>query len=127
MPSEIATRPVLSLEGLASSADSFSRVCQNSLDIINYVTVTVSLTGLIMRISQPTIFVLFMLILELSFPSFVLFPYPKRRVTQTVNFPCKETGIYTAFLLQKLFGKCLEKKLCNIDFRYLVRKMRHHY
>ena len=77
-------------------------------------SVTESFTGLILPISQSTIFILFVLILELSFPPTVLFPYPRARELDKklliINLPCKEAEIYNAFLLQKLFCKCLEKK-----------------
>ena len=74
-----ATQVMLSLENLALSTDSFSHGRKNSLDIINYVIVTKRLPGLILRMLQSTVFILFMLILELSFPSTVRFPYPRVR------------------------------------------------
>ena len=67
----------------------------------NYVTVTESLTGLILQISQSTIFVLFMLILELSLPSTVFFPYP--RVTGLKKEVFKQCLKKTAFHKYKLF------------------------
>ena len=55
MSSKIATWIVLSFEGLALYSDSFSHGYQNSFDIINYATVTESLTGLSLQISQSTL------------------------------------------------------------------------
>ena len=107
MSSKIATRLVLllSLEGLALSTDCLSHSRQKSLGImlllqmfnwINFLNVTVYYL------------VLLMLVLKLLFPSTVLFPYPRGRELKKELL--KEAEIYTAFLLQKLFSKRLEKK-----------------
>ena len=121
MSSKIATRLVLllSLEGLALSTDCLSHSRQKSLGIImlllqmfnwiNFLNVTVYYL------------VLLMLVLKLLFPSTVLFPYPRGRELKKELL--KEAEIYTAFLLQKLFSKCLEKKPLQHWFRWKLAKL----
>ena len=108
MSSKIATRLVLllSLEGLALSTDCLSHSRQKSLGIIMLLLQMFSWINFL----NVTVYylVLLMLVLKLLFPSTVLFPYPRGRELKKELL--KEAEIYTAFLLQKLFSKCLEKK-----------------